>query len=55
MERNYFKKIRILDGGMGQELLARGLVPKGTLWSASSLIEKKNIVKNMIHIMKLVN
>ena len=42
MERNYFKKIRILDGGMGQELLARGLVPKGTLWSASSLIEKKN-------------
>ena len=39
---NYFKKIRILDGGMGQELLARGLVSKGTLWSASALLEKKN-------------
>ena len=26
---------------MGQELLAKGLVSKGTLWSASSLIDKK--------------
>ena len=25
---NYFKKIRILDGGMGQELLHKGLKPK---------------------------
>ena len=39
---NYFKKVRILDGGMGQELLARGLISKGTLWSASSLIDEKN-------------
>jgi len=39
---NYFKKVRILDGGMGQELLSRGLVSKGTLWSASSLIDEKN-------------
>ena len=38
---NYFKKIRILDGGMGQELLARGLVSKGTLWSASALLDEK--------------
>ena len=42
MDLNFFKKIRILDGGMGQELLARGLVSKGTLWSASALIDKKN-------------
>ena len=42
MDLNFFKKIRILDGGMGQELLANGLVSKGTLWSASSLIEKQN-------------
>ena len=42
MDINYFKKIRILDGGMGQELLARGLVSRGTLWSASSLIDEKN-------------
>ena len=40
MDLNYFKKTRILDGGMGQELLARGLVTKGTLWSATSLIEE---------------
>jgi homocysteine S-methyltransferase len=30
MDINFFKKIRILDGGMGQELLARGLEPNGT-------------------------
>ena len=41
MDLNYFKKIRILDAGMGQELLARGLVTKGTLWSATSLIDEK--------------
>ena len=42
MNLNYFKSIRILDGGMGQELLARGLEPKGTLWSASALLDEKN-------------
>ena len=42
MDINYFKKIRILDGGMGQELLARGLISRGTLWSATSLINEKN-------------
>ena len=41
MDINYFKKIRILDAGMGQELLARGLITKGTLWSATSLIDKQ--------------
>ena len=41
MDKNYFSKIRILDGGMGQELLRRGLKPQGTLWSASALIEEK--------------
>ena len=42
MDKNFFKQVRILDGGMGQELLARGLNPKGTLWSAKALLEKKN-------------
>ena len=42
MDINFFRKIRILDGGMGQELLARGLDPGGTLWSAKALLEKKN-------------
>jgi len=37
---NYFNTTRILDGGMGQELLHRGLKPKGTLWSAHALIDE---------------
>ena len=41
MDINYFTKTRILDGGMGQELLAKGLKAKGSLWSATALIEKK--------------
>ena len=40
MDIDYFKNIRILDGGMGQELLRRGLKPKGTLWSANALIDE---------------
>ena len=40
MELDYFKKIRILDGGMGQELLARGMKPNGTLWSANALLDE---------------
>ncbi len=41
MNINYFSKTRILDGGMGQELIRKGLKPQGTLWSASALIEEK--------------
>ena len=40
MNKDFFKKTRILDGGMGQELLNRGLKPKGTLWSAHALIDE---------------
>ena len=40
MDLDYFKKIRILDGGMGQELLARGMKPNGTLWSANALLNE---------------
>jgi len=40
MNKDFFKKTRILDGGMGQELLNRGLKPKGTLWSAHALIDQ---------------
>ena len=39
MELDFFKKTRILDGGMGQELLARGMKPKGTLWSANAVLK----------------
>ena len=42
MNTNYFSKIRILDGGMGQHLLAKGLKPKGSLWSTTALIDKKH-------------
>ena len=41
MNTNYFSKIRILDGGMGQQLISKGLKAKGSLWSATALIEKK--------------
>ena len=41
MDLDFFKKTRILDGGMGQELLSKGLVSKGTLWSASAILDKK--------------
>ena len=41
MNINYFSKVRILDGGMGQALLRKGLKAKGSLWSASALVEKK--------------
>tara|TARA_B100001250_G_C19792710_1_gene787282 strand:+ start:797 stop:1714 length:918 start_codon:yes stop_codon:yes gene_type:complete len=41
MNLNFFKDIKILDGGMGQELLAKGLISKGTLWSASAMIEEQ--------------
>ena len=40
MDINFFKQTRILDGGMGQELLARGMIPKGSLWSASALLDE---------------
>lgn len=41
MDKEFFKKVRVLDGGMGQELLARGLSINGTLWSANALLHKK--------------
>jgi homocysteine S-methyltransferase len=41
MDLNFFKQTRILDGGMGQELLARGMEPNGTLWSANALLNEK--------------
>ena len=42
MNTSYFSRTRILDGGMGQHLLAKGLKPKGSLWSATALIDKKH-------------
>ena len=40
MNLDFFKQTRVLDGGMGQELLARGMRPKGTLWSANALLDE---------------
>ena len=40
MNLNFFKQTRILDGGMGQELLARGMKPRGTLWSANAILDE---------------
>ena len=41
MDINFFKTTRILDGGMGQELLARGMKPNGTLWSANAVLKEE--------------
>ena len=41
ISRNFFNQTRILDGGMGQELLARGLPSNSTLWSASAILHEK--------------
>ena len=41
MDKNFFIETRILDGGMGQELVARGMEPNGTLWSANALLQEK--------------
>jgi len=41
MNTDYFSKVRILDGGMGQHLLTKGLKAKGSLWSATALIHEK--------------
>ena len=41
MDIDFFKKVRLLDGGMGQELLARGMKPQGTLWSATAILHEK--------------
>ena len=41
LTKDFFKTTRILDGGMGQELLNRGVVPYGSIWGASALFHKK--------------
>ena len=41
MDKDFFKKTRILDGGMGQEILNRGVKPHGTIWGATALLHKK--------------
>ena len=38
--KNFFSEFKILDGGMGQELLARGVKPISNLWSATALMNK---------------
>jgi len=38
---NFFNETRILDGGMGQELLARGMPSNSTLWSANAILNEK--------------
>ena len=41
MKNIFTNNFIILDGGMGQELLARGVKPISNLWSATALMEKK--------------
>ena len=41
MDRDFFKSIKIMDGGMGQLLLEKGMISKGTLWSAGALVDEQ--------------
>ena len=36
----FLKKKYIFDGGMGQTLIARGMITSGTLWSATALVNE---------------
>ena len=47
MDINFFKETRILDGGMGQELLARGMEPNGT--GVQMHCSMKNIINFIRH------
>ena len=40
MHKDYFRKLRIFDGGTGQELINRGLIPQKNLWSATALLNE---------------
>jgi homocysteine S-methyltransferase len=40
ISKNFFNQTRILDGGMGQELLARGMRSNSTLWSANAILDE---------------
>jgi len=40
INKDYFRQTRVLDGGMGQELLARGMKPNSTLWSANAILNE---------------
>ncbi len=55
MDNHFFQKTRILDGGMGQELLNRGVKPYGSLWGASALYDQKyhkTVVKTHLDFIK---
>ena len=41
MHKDFFRKLRIFDGGTGQELINRGLIPQKNLWSATALLNEK--------------
>ncbi len=38
------KKLKVLDGGMGAELIARGIMPSSGLWSARALLDSPEAV-----------
>ena len=48
MNNDFFKKIRILDGGTGQELLARGMDPRRISYGVQMLYYKKNIIRLLL-------
>ena len=39
MHKDFFRNLKIFDGGTGQELINRGLIPQKNLWSATALLK----------------
>ena len=55
MKKDFFNTTRIFDGGMGQELLNRGVKAVSNLWSASALINPqyhKIVIKTHLDFIK---
>ena len=44
MNKNYFSKVKILDGGMGTELISQGIKLPVHTWSADTNINNPSLV-----------
>ena len=40
-------QLTLLDGGTGRELQHRGLVKRGSIWSAVGLVERPDVVRDI--------
>ena len=47
MNKDFFNQIKILDGGMGQELIHRSSFKPDSLWSTRVLLDEYDLVVNL--------